>query len=229
MVGLIRVVAGSNGFVPVRVEWPAEALLGCNAIAAQQLVQLLQGHPDALSELLGRGGRVGGKSAFEVIDDRQQFANELFFFRGSATFDLLRQAFQKAREDLFIGTDESSLVERLEQVEVSVVLGTDRNFQGGMPYSHDILAAMVRLLPPQSIFCVSAIGPAQLPATTQALLLGGHVRVGLEDNNYYARGVPATNEMLVERTVRIINELNLEPASPAEAREMLGLPAVVGR
>lgn len=43
--------------------------------------------------------------------------------------DLLRQAFEKARNDLFIGTDESSLVERLEQVEVSVVLGTDRNIK----------------------------------------------------------------------------------------------------
>ena len=107
---------------------------------------------------------------------------------------------------------------------INMVLGTDRGFQGGMPYSHDILAAMIRLLPPQSIFCVSAIGPAQLPATTQAILLGGHVRVGLEDNNYYSRGKLATNEMLVERTVRIIRELNLEPASPAEAREMLGLP-----
>ena len=107
---------------------------------------------------------------------------------------------------------------------INMVLGTDRGFQGGMPYSHDILASMIRLLPPQSIFCVSAIGPAQLPATTQAILLGGHVRVGLEDNNYYSRGKLATNEMLVERTVRIIKELNLEPASPAEAREMLGLP-----
>ncbi len=108
-----------------------------------------------------------------------------------------------------------------------MVLGTDRNFQGGMPYSHDLLAAMIRLLPPQSIWCLSAIGPAQLPGTTQALLMGGHVRVGLEDNNYYSRGKLATNEMLVERTVRIIKELNLEPASPAEAREMLGLPQLV--
>jgi 3-keto-5-aminohexanoate cleavage enzyme len=106
---------------------------------------------------------------------------------------------------------------------INIVLGTDRNFQGGMPYSHDILTAMIRLLPPQSIFCVSAIGPAQLAATTQAILLGGHVRVGLEDNAYYARGVLATNEQLVARTVRIIKELNLEPASPAEARAMLGL------
>ncbi|HET9018975.1 MAG TPA: 3-keto-5-aminohexanoate cleavage protein [Acetobacteraceae bacterium] len=109
---------------------------------------------------------------------------------------------------------------------INMVLGTDRNFQGGMPYSHDVLTAMIRLLPPHSVFCVSAIGPAQLPATTQAMLLGGHVRVGLEDNNYYDRGVLATNEMLVERTVRIARELNLEIASPGEAREMLGLKPV---
>ena len=98
-----------------------------------------------------------------------------------------------------------------------------------MPYGHDILASMIRLLPPQSIFCVSAIGPAQLPATTQAILLGGHVRVGLEDNNYFARGQLATNEQLVARTVRIIKELNMEVASPAEAREMLGLQQLVAQ
>jgi uncharacterized protein (DUF849 family) len=106
---------------------------------------------------------------------------------------------------------------------INMVLGADRGFQGAMPYSHDILASMIRLLPPQSIFCVSAIGPAQLPATTQSVLLGGHVRVGLEDNNYYAKGQLATNEQLVARTVRIIKELNMDVASPAEAREMLGL------
>ena len=109
---------------------------------------------------------------------------------------------------------------------INMVLGADRGFQGAMPYSHDILAAMIRMLPPQSIFCVSAIGPAQLPATTQAMLLGGHVRVGLEDNNYYSRGRLATNEELVARTVRIARELNLEVASPAQAREMLGLKQV---
>jgi uncharacterized protein (DUF849 family) len=108
---------------------------------------------------------------------------------------------------------------------VNIVLGAERGFQGSMPYSTDVLSSMVSLLPPQSVFCVSAIGNAQLPATTQAILLGGHVRVGLEDNLMYARGVHATNEMLVERQVRIIRELGMEPASPAEAREMIGLPA----
>jgi 2-C-methyl-D-erythritol 4-phosphate cytidylyltransferase len=52
--------------------------------------------------------------------------------------DLLRKAFQKAREDLFVGTDESSLVERLEQVEVSVVLGTDRNIKITKPGDMDL-------------------------------------------------------------------------------------------
>ena len=85
---------------------------------------------------------------------------------------------------------------------------------------------MVDHLPQDSIFCVSAIGPQQLPATTMAILLGGHVRVGLEDNNYYAKGQLATNEMLVARTVRIIRELGMELASPAEAREILGLAPV---
>ena len=73
---------------------------------------------------------------------------------------------------------------------------------------------MIGMLPPQSIFCVSAIGPAQLPATTQAILLGGHVRVGLEDNNYYSRGQLATNQQLVARTVRIIKELNMRGRQP---------------
>jgi uncharacterized protein (DUF849 family) len=107
---------------------------------------------------------------------------------------------------------------------INMVLGADKGFQGAMPYSHDILNAMIAALPPQSIFCVSAIGPAQLPATTQAMLLGGHVRVGLEDNNYYARGELATNEQLVARTVRIATELGLEIASASEARDIIGLP-----
>lgn len=103
------------------------------------------------------------------------------------------------------------------------VLGAHRNFQGAMPYSHDVLEAMIKLLPPQSVWCISAIGPAQLPGTTQAMLWGGHVRVGLEDNLYFARGEKATNEQLVERAVRIAKELQLDIASPGEARDMLKL------
>jgi uncharacterized protein (DUF849 family) len=104
------------------------------------------------------------------------------------------------------------------------VLGAERGFQGGMAYSPRILQIMVDMLPPQSVFTVSGIGTAQLPAAMNALLLGGHVRVGLEDNLYYAAGRLATNVQLVERLVRIVREYGLEPATPAEARLMLGLP-----
>jgi len=99
-------------------------------------------------------------------------------------------------------------------------------FQGGYPYTPKILQMMVDHLPKDSIFCVSAIGPGQLPATTHALLLGGHIRVGLEDNNYYSRGRLANNEELVARAVRIIRELGAEPATAAEARDMLKLKPV---
>jgi 3-keto-5-aminohexanoate cleavage enzyme len=109
---------------------------------------------------------------------------------------------------------------------VNIVLNGHLGFQGALPYTPKILQMMVEALPENCIFNVSAIGPAQLPATTHALILGGHVRVGLEDNIYYARGELATNEQLVERTVRIIRELGHEPATPSEAREMLGLRPV---
>ena len=108
---------------------------------------------------------------------------------------------------------------------INMVLNT-MGFQGGYPYSPRIVQSFLDHLPEQSVFCVSAIGPAQLPATTLAVLMGGHIRVGLEDNNYYRRGELATNEQLVARAVRIIRELGAEPATPAEAREILGLAPV---
>ena len=69
--------------------------------------------------------------------------------------DLLRQAFEKARADLFIGTDESSLVERLEQVEVSVVLGTDRNIKITKPSDMDLARLYLALENSASAFEVS--------------------------------------------------------------------------
>jgi 3-keto-5-aminohexanoate cleavage enzyme len=105
---------------------------------------------------------------------------------------------------------------------INIVLGVNA-FQGALPYTPKILQIMVDHLPKDSVFNVSAIGAAQLPATTQSLLLGGHVRVGLEDNLYYQQGELATNVKLVERMVRIVRELGFEPATPTEAREIMGL------
>ena len=106
---------------------------------------------------------------------------------------------------------------------INFVLGVNA-FQGAMPYTPRILQQMVDMMPKEAVFNVSAIGPHQLNAGVQSILLGGHVRVGLEDNLYYSRGRLATNVEQVERIVRIIRELGMEPATPAEAREIIGLP-----
>ena len=62
-----------------------------------------------------------------------------------------------------------------------------------------------------------------MPCSPNALLLGGHIRVGLEDNLYYSQGRLATNLELTERAVRICGDMGYELASPAEAREIMGL------
>jgi len=86
---------------------------------------------------------------------------------------------------------------------------------------------LVRELPEDSLWLCSGIGPHQVPMTTFAMLLGGHVRVGLEDNVYYRRGEKAqSNAQLVERAARLAHELHREVATPAEARRMLGLSAI---
>ena len=68
------------------------------------------------------------------------------------------------------------------------------------------------------------MGRSQLLLATHAMAMGGHVRVGLEDNLYYRRGELASNEQLVARIARIAAELGRPVAKPDEAREILGLP-----
>jgi 3-keto-5-aminohexanoate cleavage enzyme len=106
---------------------------------------------------------------------------------------------------------------------IDLVLGM--RYQGACDATPKILLGMIDLLPPDTIFNCAAVGTAQLPITTLSMLMGGCVRVGLEDNVYYGKGDLATNARLVARTVRIARELGKEPATPDEAREILGLPA----
>jgi 3-keto-5-aminohexanoate cleavage enzyme len=94
----------------------------------------------------------------------------------------------------------------------------------------DNVMHLLREFPEGSLWLCSGIGPFQLPLTTLATLLGGHVRVGLEDNVHYRKGERAkSNAQLVERAARIANELNREVATPAEARRMLGLSTTPSR
>jgi 3-keto-5-aminohexanoate cleavage enzyme len=82
---------------------------------------------------------------------------------------------------------------------------------------------MIEMLPRGSTFTVMGVGKAHLQMTALGLILGGNVRVGLEDVLEYAPGVPATNEDLVKRIVRLARDYGREIATPDEAREILGL------
>jgi 3-keto-5-aminohexanoate cleavage enzyme len=96
--------------------------------------------------------------------------------------------------------------------------------QGAIPANPDTLMSMRDFLPEGSYFNTIATSVAQLPVTTMSMILGGAARVGLEDNIYYSRGELAkSNAQLIERTARIAKELNLEPMTPAEVRELLGV------
>ncbi|MFZ5911207.1 MAG: 3-keto-5-aminohexanoate cleavage protein [Chloroflexota bacterium] len=107
-----------------------------------------------------------------------------------------------------------------EPLHFDLVLGVP----GGAAGTIKNLLHMVESLPPGCTWTASGIGAAQLPLTTAAILLGGHVRVGLEDNIYYRRGeLTQGNAPLVARAVRLANELGRPPAAPAEARRILHL------
>jgi len=102
-----------------------------------------------------------------------------------------------------------------------LVMGVD----GGIPAAPDNLLHACRQLPSNATFCVAGIGRWQLSLTTMAIILGGHVRVGLEDNIYYSKGKLAPNEEFVARSRRMAEELQREIAGPEEARKILGLRA----
>jgi 3-keto-5-aminohexanoate cleavage enzyme len=86
------------------------------------------------------------------------------------------------------------------------------------------LLSLITELPHNSLFEVLGVGPFQIPMTVMAILLGGHLRVGMEDNVYLKRGkLLESNAEAVERIVRIAREMNRDIATPAQARAMLGL------
>jgi uncharacterized protein (DUF849 family) len=93
----------------------------------------------------------------------------------------------------------------------------------GAPDDHLTLLAMVSRLPPGAIFSTFSIGRMQLPFVAMAALVGGNVRVGLEDNVYLSRGRHATNGELVERAVAILEAMNVRVLGPDEVREKLEL------
>jgi 3-keto-5-aminohexanoate cleavage enzyme len=108
---------------------------------------------------------------------------------------------------------------------VDLVLGVP----GGMEATVQNLCDLVDDLPDGCTWSVAGIGRQQLPMAMAAIAMGGHVRVGLEDNLFYSRGKLARNEELVARVARIAAEAGRPVATPSQARKLLGLEPTAAR
>ncbi|MDH4212765.1 MAG: 3-keto-5-aminohexanoate cleavage protein [Candidatus Thorarchaeota archaeon] len=100
-----------------------------------------------------------------------------------------------------------------------LVMGVD----GGIPGTIDNLLHMTRQLPENSVYTVAGVGRSQLNMTNLSIGIGGHVRVGLEDNIYYSKGQLAPNEDFVARVKHMAETLGRDVATPEDARVILGL------
>jgi 3-keto-5-aminohexanoate cleavage enzyme len=96
--------------------------------------------------------------------------------------------------------------------------------QGGMPATPKNLLYLVESIPANSTWSAIGASKDQLTINTMSIVLGGHVRVGMEDSVYYRKGELAkTNAQFVERIVNLSRTLGREIATPNEARQILGL------
>jgi 3-keto-5-aminohexanoate cleavage enzyme len=128
------------------------------------------------------------------------------------------EVFDKGMIDMALRLQKQGFISK--PMHFNMVLGVN----GGISATPRDLTFMVDSLPEGSSFTVCAMGRYQMDMTTLSVLMGGHVRVGFEDNLYVSKGVLAqSNGELVDKIVRIIQELGREVATPAETRQLLGL------
>jgi len=128
------------------------------------------------------------------------------------------EVFDKGMIDMALRLQKKGFIN--EPMHFNFVMGVN----GGISATPRDLVFMAGSIPQGSTFTVSGIGRSQFQMAAMSIIMGGHVRVGFEDNVYIAKGVPAeSNGVMVEKVVRLAKELGREVATPAEARKILGL------
>ena len=106
------------------------------------------------------------------------------------------------------------------RVHVDLVMGVP----GGMPGTPEALVACLRDLPDGATFSATGVGRTTIPVMLASLSAGGHLRVGMEDTLTYAKGQPVESNMqLVARAVGLAHVAQRPPATPAQARDLLGV------
>ncbi|MFC1869285.1 3-keto-5-aminohexanoate cleavage protein [Thermodesulfobacteriota bacterium] len=191
-------------------------------LTQEQRIECLNARPDMASLNMGSMMRISGKYAGIAWSNMPHEIESYVSRMGEMGVKPEMEVYNLAMFRDVNAVIEKGLVDK--PYYINLVLGM--RYQGACDATPKILSTLHDCLPDDAYFNCTAVGPAQLPITTMAMILGGCVRVGLEDNIYYRKGEPATNAQLVARTVRIARELGKEPATPDEAREILGLRPV---
>jgi 3-keto-5-aminohexanoate cleavage enzyme len=155
--------------------------------------------------------------------DHHVFANTPPFLRELA--ERMQQAGVKPEIEIF----DLGQIGNAQRLAEQGLIDAPRYFQfitgvnGGVPATPKALLHLVEHLPKDAVWSVAGIGRHQLDMDAYGILMGGNVRTGLEDNHYFSKGVPATNAQLVQRVADLVHLLGREVATPAQAREILGI------
>lgn len=193
-------------------------------LSAEERLGSLDAHPDMASLDVGSLMRIHGAYAGTCWANPpaqiQHYAEEMLKRDIKASLGVFHQGMFDEVQNLI----SKNLLTK--PYYINIVLNMP--YQGTLKASPDNLISMINNLPQpreDCVFGVTCIGRDQLAYTTMSMCLGGNVRVGLEDNIYYAENELAkSNAQFVARAVRIARELGLEVASPDEAKEILGIP-----
>ena len=189
-------------------------------LTIEQRIECLQAKPEMASLNMGTMMRVSGPykgTAFaNMREDIETYVTRMRELGVKPEMEVYSHAMLREVDNLI----QKGLVEK--PYYINLVLGMI--FQGAVEATPKYLTSLIDFLPEETLFNVTPVGAAQLPLTTMGMILGGCIRVGMEDNIYYRKGeLVKSNAQFVARAVRIARELNKEPASPEEARRILGL------
>lgn len=189
-------------------------------LTVEQRTECLEAQPEMASLNMGTMVRTIGEHAGTVFmntrTDIEAFVKRMNQFGVKPEMECYNIAMVQEAERLI----KAGLLQK--PYYLNLILGMA--YQGALQYNPMLFHTYIQCLPDDSIFNSLGVGPYQTFVATLGMIYGGAVRVGLEDNIYYAKGELAkSNAQLVARVVRIARELGKEPATPDEARQLLGL------
>jgi len=193
---------------------------GAPNLTIEQRTECLEAYPEMASLNMGTMVRTLGKAAgtpfMNTRADIEAFVTRMNQFGVKPEMEVYNLSMLHEVRNVI----EKGLVQKPYYVDL--ILGMA--YQGALEANLMYFPTYLQFLPPDTIFNSLGVGQAQTPVATMGMLFGGCVRVGLEDNIYYRKGELAkSNAQLVARIVRIARDLGKEPATPDEARQILGI------